>query len=90
MSAERNAGGFRLDDCRMLRHLHEQALYEISKSAGHTDEAAILRRTRVLAFWMVSTVEAAFGVDGETQAADAMNADLARLLAEHGHDGNDP
>jgi len=74
-------------DTKALAHLHEQVLYEISRSAGHTDEAAILRRTRVLAYWLVSTVESAFGIDGEKDAVEALDADLKRLLAEHGHDG---
>jgi len=79
-----------LSDTRALHALHEQILYEISRSAGHTDEATILRRTRLLAYWTVATVESAFGVDGEKDALDALDADMKRLLAEHGHDGNDP
>jgi hypothetical protein len=80
----RNRAGFLLSDTRELHWLHSQVLSEISKMSGH-DEAAIVRRTRVLAFWLTSTVEAALcETDAETEAMDAIDSDLVAIFGPRG------
>jgi hypothetical protein len=79
----RNRGGFLLSDTRELRWLHEQVLSHISQMSGHNEET-ILRRTRVLAHWLTATVETCFESDPEKEALDALDADMARVIAEHG------
>jgi hypothetical protein len=80
----RNRGGFRLDDVRQLHPLYEDVMYRVSRMCGHTDEAAILRKLRVLSFWLVATAESAFEVDGEGEALDAIDRELAAIFGERG------
>lgn len=81
MSVEKNAGGFRLDDCRALFSLHNQIMSEVSRMSPN-DEATILRRLRTLAYWVSSMGNAAFEAD--PFAAGMAEAD--RFWQRHGID----
>jgi hypothetical protein len=80
----RNRAGFLLSDTRELRWLHEQVLSHISAMSGH-DEKVIIRRTRVLAYWLTSTVEAALcETDPEEEALAQLDAELVSIFGERG------
>jgi hypothetical protein len=80
----RNRAGFLLSDTRELRWLHEQVLSHISAMSGH-DEKVIIRRTRVLAYWLTSTVEAALcETDPEADAMAEIDRELAAIFGERG------
>ena len=85
--ALKNRGGFLLSDTRLLGPLHDEILHEVSRLSGHTDEVALLRRVRVLSFWLLATTEAALcESDPEADAMNAIDRDLARILAERKSD----
>jgi hypothetical protein len=88
-AAQKNRGGFLIHDTAALRALHDDILYEVSRLSGHNDDAAILRRVRVLAYWITATAEAAFGSDPEKEALDAIDADLARIFGGAKGDADD-
>lgn len=87
MSVKRNHGGFRLDDCRALFAIHNAVMHEVS-ALSPGNEVAILRRLRVLGFWIASMGDAAFESDPEAEALAALDADMERFFAERkaGHD----
>ena len=85
MSAKCNAGGFRLDDCRQLFGLHNLIMSEVSRMSPN-DDATVLRRLRVLAFWISSMGNAAF--EDDPWAAGMADADdfwRRRQLGERGN-----
>jgi len=86
MSAKRNAGGFRLDDCRMLFGLHNMIMSEVSRMSPN-DEATILRRLRTLGYWVSSFGNTAF--ESDPWAAGMADADSfwrRRAAGERGED----
>jgi hypothetical protein len=89
MSAAKNAGGWRLDDTNELYPLYVECLRRIERMSGPNNERDVLRKVRTLAYWMVSTCEAAYERDAETEAVDMIDADLRRILAERGEGEGD-